>query len=144
MQKIIKAEILINATPQKVWSILTDFYNYPNWNLFITSVKGKIEIGNKITVRFEPPQSRQMTFKPKILKLEENKELIWSGHFLFEGIFDGEHKFKLIDKGNGTTHFIQSEKFKGLLVPFFKSQIENNTKNGFDIMNKKLKELAEA
>jgi len=28
--KEIKTEILINATPEKVWAILTDFENYPN------------------------------------------------------------------------------------------------------------------
>ena len=38
MAKEIKTEILINATPEKVWSILTSFDNYPNWNPFIKSI----------------------------------------------------------------------------------------------------------
>jgi hypothetical protein len=41
------------------------------------------------------------------------------------------------------TTFKQSEIFKGILVPFFKKMIENNTKKGFEAMNQKLKELAE-
>lgn len=143
MAKEIKTEIIINATTEKVWAILTDFENYPNWNPFIKYIKGEVKVGNKITARIEPPEAKGMTFKPKILAFEKNKELRWIGHLLFPGLFDGEHKFELVDNGNGTTTFIQSEKFRGILVPLFKKQLENNTKRGFEVMNNKLKELAE-
>ncbi len=143
MSKEIKTEILINATPEKVWAILTDFSNYPNWNPFIKSVKGEVKVGNKITARIEPPEAKGMTFKPKILIYETNKELRWLGHLLFAGLFDGEHTFELIDNGNGMTTFRQSEKFRGILVPLFKKQLDYNTKRGFEEMNRKLKELAE-
>jgi|TARA_B110000285_G_C15111969_1_gene611644 hypothetical protein len=139
----IKTEIIINATPEKVWKILTNFRAYPNWNPFIKSIEGQVTIGEKIIARIEPPEAKGMTFKPKILTVVKNRELSWLGHLLFPGLFDGKHKFELIDNGNGTTTFIQSEKFKGILVPFFKKQLKNNTKNGFIEMNKKLKEIAE-
>jgi hypothetical protein len=143
MAKEIKTEIVINATPERIWAILTNFDNYPNWNPFIKSIKGDVKVGNKIAARIEPPKASGMTFKPKILVFEKNKELRWIGHLLFSGLFDGEHKFELIDNGNGTTTFIQSEKFKGILVPFFKKKLDNNTRQGFELMNVKLKELAE-
>ena len=143
MAKEIKTEILINATPTKVWSILTSFDNYPNWNPFIKSIKGDVKVGNKIIARLEPPKAKGMTFKPKVLVFDANKEFRWIGHLLFPGLFDGEHKFELIDNGNGTTTFKQSEKFKGILVPLFKKMLDNNTISGFNEMNIKLKELAE-
>jgi len=143
MAKEIRTEIIINVTPEKVWSILTNFDNYPNWNPFIKSIKGEVKLGNKIMARIEPPEAKGMTFKPTILTIETNKELSWLGHLWFAGLFDGEHKFELIDNGNGTTTFIQSEKFRGILVPFFKKQLDNNTKRGFEAMNKKLKTIAE-
>jgi len=143
MAKEIKTEILIHATPEKVWSILTNFGNYPNWNPFIKSINGELKVGNKITARIEPPEANGMTFKPIILTFETNKELSWLGHLIIPGLFDGNHKFELIDNKNGTTTFIQSEKFKGILVPLLKNQLDNNTKRGFEEMNKKLKELSE-
>lgn len=143
MEKEIKAEILINAKPEKVWSILTNFDNYPDWNPFIKLITGVVKVGNNITAKINPPGGNGMTFKPKILIFEANKELSWLGHFLFPGIFDGKHKFELTDNGNGTTTFKQSEKFNGILVPFFQKQLDNNTKRGFEEMNLKLKELAE-
>jgi len=143
MAKEIKTEILIHATPEKVWSILTNFDNYPNWNPFLKSISGEVKVGNKITARIEPPEANGMTFKPIILTFETNKELSWLGHLIIPGLFDGNHKFELIDNKNGTTTFIQSEKFKGILVPLLKNQLDNNTKRGFEEMNKKLKELSE-
>ena len=143
MAKEIKTEISINATPEKVWSILTDFDKYPNWNPFIKSITGNVAVGNKITARLEPPEANGMTFKPTVLAFEKNKEFRWIGHLLFPRLFDGEHKFELNDNRNGTTTFRQSEKFAGILVPLFKKMLDNNTKKGFEEMNKKLKELAE-
>lgn len=139
----IKTDILINATSSKVWAILTNFDNYPNWNPFIKSITGQVAVGNKITARIEPPDATAMTFTPKVLAFETNKEFRWLGHLLFAGLFDGEHKFELIDNQNGTTTFIQSENFKGILVPLFKKMLNTNTRNGFILMNQKLKELAE-
>jgi hypothetical protein len=141
--KEIKTEILINATPEKVWAILTNFEQYPNWNPFIKYIKGEVKVGNKIIARIEPPEAKGMTFKPRVLVFEPIKEFRWIGHLLFAGLFDGEHKFELIDNKNGTTTFKQSEVFKGILVTFFKKQLDNNTKKGFEAMNLKLKELAE-
>ncbi|MDX2191336.1 MAG: SRPBCC domain-containing protein [Bacteroidota bacterium] len=143
MAKEIKTEILINASPDKVWSILTNFENYPNWNPFIKSIKGQVQVGNKITARIEPPDAQGMTFKPKMLTYVTNKEFSWLGHLMFAGLFDGQHKFELIDNGNGTTTFVHSEKFNGILVPMFKKMLDHNTVNGFNNMNRKLKELAE-
>ncbi len=139
----IKTEILMNASAERVWEILIDFDGYPNWNPFITSIKGLVKVGNKLEVRIEPPGANGMTFKPKVLAFEANKELRWLGHLLFPGLFDGEHKFELIDNGNGTTTFTQSEVFSGVLVLLIKKQLDNNTTNGFNEMNKALKELVE-
>ena len=84
-----------------------------------------------------------MTFKPKVLIVNPNQEFRWVGHLLFPGIFDGQHNFKLIDNGDNTTTFIQSENFKGILVPFLKKMIEINTVQGFRQMNEGLKREVE-
>ena len=96
------------------------FQEYPNWNPFIKSITGQVAVGNTIIARLEPPEAKGMTFKPKVLAFNTNKEFCWLGHLLFPGLFDGEHKFELIDNGNGTTTFIQTEKFRGILFPFLR------------------------
>jgi hypothetical protein len=144
MAKEIKSQIIINASPEKVWAVLVDFENYPNWNTFIRSISGEVKVGNIIKAHIQPPEGKGMTFKPKVLVYNTNEELRWIGHLLFPGLFDGEHVFELMDNGNGTTIFIQRENFRGILVPFFKTMLEVNTKNGFDLMNKELKKRVES
>ncbi len=140
MGKIIRTEIMIQATPERVWAILTDFEKYPQWNPFITSIKGPVELGNKIQISIVPPGGNRMTFEPTVIAKNENRELRWLGKFLFSGLLDGEHTFELIENGNGTVTFVQSEKFTGILVGLFNPQ---KTQQGFVEMNKKLKELSE-
>lgn len=41
----IRTEIVIQASKEKVWSILTNLGAYPEWNPFIVSSKGSIEKG---------------------------------------------------------------------------------------------------
>lgn len=105
---------------------------------FIESVTGNLKVGNQIKI-----QLQNMTFNPVILTFKENEELKWLGHFGFKGLFDGEHKFKLIDHANGTVTFEQSENFSGILVRFFAKSLDKDTKVGFEKMNKELKLRAE-
>lgn len=143
MKKEIKTQITIEASPNRVWEVLTDFEQYSAWNPFIKSIKGQVKTGNKIIVRLEPPGGKGMTFKPKVLVFETNKEFKWIGHLFFQGLFDGEHRFELIDNGDGTTTFIQAEKFRGILVRMLSKMLDVNTMNGFKAMNEQLKLEAE-
>lgn len=143
MKKELKTEILIHSNPKKVWDILMDFENYPIWNPFITSIKGEVVSGNKISVKIVPPGSKGMIIKPRIKTVNPNRQLSWLGRLFVAGIFDGKHSFQLIDNENGTTTFIHSESFNGLFVPFMNKMIDQQVKSGFEMMNQKLKEVAE-
>lgn len=143
MAKTIQTEISISATPEKVWAVLTDFNAFPKWNPFIKSLTGDVKTGNKIEVRIEPPGAKGMTFKPKVLAFEKNRRFHWQGHLFFPGLFDGRHRFELVDNGNGTTTFIHAEDFKGILIPMLRKMLDVNTRNGFEAMNAALKAEAE-
>jgi hypothetical protein len=143
MAKEMSSQIIIRATSEKIWMVLTDFPNYPNWNPFIRSIEGNTSSGNVIKARIEPPGAKGMTFKPRVISFDQNKKFSWLGHLLFPGLFDGEHIFEIIENGDGTCTFIQREKFKGLLVPLFSKMLDVNTKQGFEQMNQKLKERVE-
>lgn len=139
----IKTEILINANPEYVWEVLTDFENYPKWNPFIQHISGEAKVGNKLKVFLSPPNEKGMTFNPKVLVFDQNREFKWIGKLFVTGLFDGEHTFKLIDNKNGTTTFVQNEKFRGILVPLLKKRLQTNTLYGFNQMNESLKARVE-
>lgn len=138
MQKEITTQVQIAATPKQVWRVLTDFDSYSEWNPFIKSITGSVKVGSKIRAELGG-----MTFKPKVLTYEKNNEFKWLGHLLFKGLFDGEHRFQLIDNQDGTTTFIQSEQFSGILVGLFAKKLDGETKDGFGAMNAALKRRVE-
>ena len=142
--KELHSEIEIDAPAERVWELLTDFGSYPQWNPFIRNISGLPASGERLEVRLEPPGGRAMTFKPKVLKAEPNRELRWLGHLLVPGLFDGEHSFIIQPLEENRVRFVQREAFKGLLVPLFARNLETNTQRGFEQMNRVLKERAEA
>lgn len=140
--KKIETEILINSKPEKVWEVLTNFEKHSEWNPFIQSISGIPKTGEQLLVKIQPPDGQLMTFKPLVLRFEQNKEFRWLGKLLFKGLFDGEHYFKLSGNDNGTTRFIHGEKFSGLLVGLLGKTLDK-TKNGFELMNEAIKNECE-
>ncbi len=140
--KEIRKETEINASPEQVWNVLTDFESFPEWNPFIKSASGKAEVGAKLKAYLKPPKGMGMTFKPRVLVAESGREFRWLGRFLLPGIFDGEHYFLIETVADDRVRFIQGERFRGILVPFFGSVI-NNAAQGFEEMNEALKKRVE-
>ena len=140
--KQISTEIAIKAPSKKVWSILMDFGAYGGWNPFIQSISGEGRVNTKLSAFLKPPHMKGMNIKPKIVKVDENREFRWRGHLLFPGLFDGEHIFELREENSGTV-FVQREELKGLLSSSILKKADHNTLIGFEEMNRALKDLAE-
>jgi hypothetical protein len=139
----LQTEIEIDADAERVWSVLTDFGAFPEWNPFIRSIRGTPEPTKSLVVRIQPSGARGMTFRPTVLVAERPRELRWLGRLLVPGIFDGEHRFKIEPLSDGRVRFEQSERFTGVLVAFLRSSLERDTKRGFVEMNHALKERCE-
>lgn len=138
MKHQIHTEITIQADVKTVWSIFSDFENYPNWNPFIKSIKGNIKVGEQFEAEIGT-----FKFKPTTKVFNHEKELTWLGRMILPGIFDGRHSFQFKANENGTTTLIHKEDFTGILVPFVKKKLDTEIKQEFKNMNEKLKELAE-
>ncbi|MCE5265389.1 MAG: SRPBCC domain-containing protein [Deltaproteobacteria bacterium] len=140
----LESEIDIAATPERVWSILTDFSAYPGWNPFIRSIRGTPDLGTSLVVRIQPSGTKGMTFRPIVQAAVPGQELRWLGRFLMPGLFDGEHQFSIHPIAEGKIPFRQSERFSGILVPVFKGTLNRYTRRGFEEMNQALKIRAES
>jgi hypothetical protein len=139
----LRTQIEVEATPERVWEILTDFDAYPEWNPFIQRIEGEAAPGSKLEVRIEPPGGRAMTFKPTVLEVAPGQELRWLGRVLAPGLFDGEHSLRIEPIDDSRVRFVQAERFTGVLVPVLGKSLEK-TQRGFTAMNEALKRRAEA
>jgi hypothetical protein len=141
--KSLQTEITINATPEKVWAILTDFQNFPQWNPFIVKLEGKPELNARLRAELKNGKGTSV-FKPKVLVADKNKAFEWLGSLPVPGMFNGHHYFRIEPLANGQIKFIHGEEFTGLLAGLIMNQIGETTRAGFISMNKALKERAEA
>ena len=107
-----RREIEIDAPPERVWAVVTDFAAYPDWNPFIRRISGELHEGAKLEVRIEPPGARATTFKPTVRAVEANRELRWLGRLLLPGIFDGEHSLRIEPLDGGRSRFVHVGAFQ--------------------------------
>ena len=143
MSSTLHTEIGINATPQRVWEILTDFAAYPAWNPFIPRISGPATVGSQLGVQLQPPGGRGMSLRPTVLTAAPPQELGWLGRLGVPGLFDGEHRFHIEPLGPDRVRFVQEERFTGLLVPLIMRFVARGTRQGFEAMNQALKVRAE-
>ena len=138
----IETTVEIDAPPAAVWRVLTDFPTYGEWNPFIPTIAGNVQVGERLTVRLEPPGGKGMTIKPTVLAAEPDRELRWKGRLVVPGLFDGEHTFRIEPIDGQRSRFVHGERFTGILVGFVKG-ILGKTEAGFEQMNAALKQRVE-
>jgi hypothetical protein len=139
----LRTGIDISASARDLWNILVDFDRYPEWTGLFEFPRGHTDVGKKLTVRIYSRGSRYMTFEPLLLAARAPEELRWKGRLLVRGVFDGEHVFRIIDRGAGRVRFDHMEIFSGLLVPWLWRDLDTNTRRGFERFNEDLRRRAE-
>jgi hypothetical protein len=138
MARQLHAEIEVDAPPERVWEVLTDFAAYHEWNPFIVQAAGRPAPGDRLELRMRLPGRRPTTIRPQVLEAEPGRRLRWLGRVLVPGLFDGEHSFTIQPAGPGRSHLRQQEEFRGLLAPLVLALIAKPTLEGFHQMNQAL------
>jgi hypothetical protein len=105
---------LIEAGPERIWSILTDAPGYPDWDSGVERVDGQIGPGETIKVFSKLSPGR--AFPVKVTDLQPAERMVWSGGMPL-GLFKGVRTFTLESDGSGVTRFAMREVFSGPMLP---------------------------
>jgi len=108
------ASSTIEASPDAVWSILTDAPGYPAWDSGIRRVEGRIAPGERIKVISEVNPGR--AFPVKVTEFTPGHKMTWTGGMPL-GLFRGVRTFTLSPQGDGATRFTMREEYSGPLLP---------------------------
>jgi hypothetical protein len=141
--KELTTKIQINSSPEIVWSVLTDFKNYYQWNPILQKIKGEPLIGNQLEVNLLTVGGKNRVYHPKIIKITPNQELRWKGKFLFSQIFSGERVFLIEKISENRVNFLNKEIFSGIGVRFTPRKMEDDIVASFNKMNEALKKTIE-
>ena len=123
--KSYRASISINASPEKIWKILSDASGYPTWDLSMDHIDGRLALGE--TVTFFTKLSAQ-SFPVKVTAFEPGKKMVLTGGLPL-GLFKSERTHTLTPSKDGETNFYTEEIFSGLLLPLFGKNIPDLTAN---------------
>lgn len=136
--KNLETTIIINASKEKVWTVLSDFNKYKNWNPFIRDSKGEMKLGGKLlnTIYIG---GKKNVFNPTIVAVSPNKRFTWLGSIYFKSFFSGRHYFEIQEITENQVKLIHGEDFLGIMSGVVFNKINEKTKAGFVLMNEALK-----
>jgi uncharacterized protein YndB with AHSA1/START domain len=110
--KFYEATAQIEARPDEVWAVLTDGDRWSSWDSGVTEVQGRIQAGEKITVRSEAAPGR--AFPVKVTGFDAPRRLEVTGGMPL-GLFRGVRTYTLTPSANGT-EFRMREEYTGPLL----------------------------
>ncbi|MEU5599162.1 SRPBCC domain-containing protein [Streptomyces sp. NPDC020298] len=137
MDAVLTAVIDIDATPEEVWKVLTDFSTYGEWSTF-SSAEGTAEVGSRLTMHMPG-----MTFRPTVTVAAPSQELRWAGTLGTKRLFHGQHSFTLSPNRDGTTRLTNHEEFSGALTTLTRRFLRTPKRDGYAEFNQGLKQRVE-
>lgn len=103
-------QIKIDASPETVWNVITDFEAFPQWNPMTPAMKGDVALGAKLkgTLGLGP---LTVPFFPRLLTVDAPGELRWKGGV--PGAFIADHRFIIEAAPGGGSILRHHEEFSG-------------------------------
>jgi hypothetical protein len=103
----------IGAPATTVWNLLTDLPAQAKWNSTLTSIEGKVALGERVS--FMVPEAPGQTFTEKVVAYEEAKSMVWRLNRW--PLLVGERTYRLTGGPQGSTELAIDEVLQGLLLP---------------------------
>ena len=116
--KTIESETTLAAAPDEVWSVITGFSAYPEWNPFITRMEAELREAAAFRAKSCLPSGLRLGFVGRILSIDPGKRISWIGRptTMPAAAMEVTHIFTL-RAVDGGTHLHQREEATGFMVP---------------------------
>ena len=132
----------IDASPERVWDVLTDVPAMPAWNPFVVQAEGTFAVGERLSLRLPRLASVfRVTLRPTVLEATPHRRLRFRMHLAWPGIpglFDSEQTLTITPEDGGVRLW-EEARFTGLLVPLMTRSLNRNRSEAFVEMNEALK-----
>lgn len=128
--------ILINAKPEKVWSVLIDIENWPQWLSMVSEAKLSGPLQENTTFDWK---ASGMKIHSKLHTVQPNAAIGWTGKVL--GIH-AIHNWTFQQK-NECTEVVVSESMEGFLAKLFKKMMNKSIEKDMILSLELLKKACE-
>src|SRR4051812_21128812 len=142
----LKTFVDIDASPERVWQVLTDLPAYAQWNPFITRAEGTFAVGERVSLSLPPVNALlRVTLRPTVLEVTPCRRLRLrsrQGRLGLPGFFDAEHTFTLTPH-DGVVRLWEEQRLRGLLVALMSRSLNRSRLPSLTAMNAALKDRSE-
>jgi hypothetical protein len=114
--KSVHSQVKIEAPPEAVWKVLTDFENIKEWNNVLIPIEGELKEGAIIKYEFHQDANTISVIPATVKQMIKNKLLNQTGGMT--GILTFDHKY-ILEEVKDSTNVIIHEDYRGVMVPFW-------------------------
>jgi|SRR3954447_13117468 hypothetical protein len=143
----LRTSVDIDATPERVWQVLTDLPAYPQWNPFVTAAEGTVAEGSRLSLTLLPVNALiRPTLRATVVEAVPGQRLRLQSRMDrlgLPGLLDVEHTISLTPNGGGVRLW-QDSHMSGLLLPLTIGALNRRRLAAFHAMNAALKDRSEA
>ncbi|GEM_PF-1563546 len=132
--------VVINASADTVWNLLTDLPRYPVWNPYISPAKGDLREGAQLELTLHNG-SQTVVIEETVLSVKPEQELSWGGWMLGHNL-QRTLTFSIDPVESDRVQLDAHEVFQGLLLPLAGS-VPDDAQRGLDEMVRALRSAAE-
>ena len=140
----VETEVMIEASTQRVWEILTDAQRYPQWNPYIRELHGELVPDAGLRFRFSFLGGITLPARARVMVVRVDRELRWAGHFLRDELFRAEHYHFLEPMSESRVRLRHGERFSGTLAAVLSPFLRAWAPGRYRAANLALKQRAES
>ncbi|WP_417068979.1 SRPBCC family protein [Niveibacterium terrae] len=141
---VARSELVVSASRQRIWEVLTDFPAYPDWNPLLREVHGEAERGRSLNVRLAGFGHRGRNLWPDVRSANRGRELCLALTILPAGLLDANWRVVLIREEGGQCRIAQRIRCSGWLSRWYAPRLARTLTPALAAMNEALRRRAEA
>jgi hypothetical protein len=143
-KNIVFTEIEINATPEQVWNVFTDWERLKEWSSTFIGISVSKPVKGEIFVSYfkNPLTGGNIELKHRCTDYVDGVKFGWSGDII--GKTKDHHVYSLEPTQNGTTIFKQEDGLHGPYSKFFNFLAEHKMTALYKKFNRELKMRVES
>jgi hypothetical protein len=140
---VYRTEFPIEASPARVWAVLSDFAAWPDWNPSVPRISGECRVGSTLRLTLAMPGRPSANVSAVVTLADPDRGLHWHGNVGGDRIFSGTREFDIAAQPDGTVLVTHVEDVSGLLFPLFKIVMGDAIQKQHDDLNVALRNRAE-
>lgn len=137
----LRTETVVDAPPERVWEVLTDFGRWDEWNPTLFRASGPPTVGTEVRMKLRlGPISVPM--RQQILSLDPPRELVWRSRQPIQSALDVIRRFQIEPLEGGRSRLVQSETTDGYLARLEVKLLGNAITRGYENLGQALAKRA--